>query len=427
MGGVETVGIEGAHQRNASAEVGEYGHEEHVALAAGAGGYDAAPDQRRELVVNPLGKQGCMTHQIILVGFFSHGGGSIRVHVDPWTQIGMVVAPVHRAAIFAVRELAHHAEGAVFQPFKVVRIEPPPADVASQTEQNIVPLTLLKLVFPEKIRQKSFGVTEGDITAVVVGIFGDSEGPETGVSGSIISRISGSITGRVFGSRSAGIPCGSAVEPVILGRVGSRGRLIQERIVSFLVGKGEGLGRQISLRIIGREREAAEILALHVAGMSGNLFKGVRHDLIGPAVDIGMYHTDADEDAEAGSGDSDMTGCHPGNFLQPGKGIPEHVGRHLVHVEHGIAGAVGETLGITSAQAVSGRYECRQLFLDGGSFLFLSFGHQPAVVLHFIFPLSVADILDPGRQFHEGVSLRVEDAREYGHQIVFHLSKFKVE
>lgn len=93
-----------------------------------------------------------MTHQIILVGFFSHGGGSIRVHVDPWTQIGMVVAPVHRAAIFAVRELAHHAEGAVFQPFKVVRIEPPPADVASQTEQNIVPLTLLKLVFPEKLR-----------------------------------------------------------------------------------------------------------------------------------------------------------------------------------------------------------------------------------------------------------------------------------
>ena len=64
---------------------------------------------------------------------------------------------------------------------------------------------------------------------------------------------------------------------------------------------------------------------------------------------------------------------------------------------------------------------------DGGSFLFLSFGHQPAVVLHFIFPLSVADIFDPGRQFHEGVSLRVEDAREYGHQIVFHLSKFKVE
>lgn len=411
MGRVETVGIEGAHQRNASAEVGEYGHEKHVALAAGAGGYDAAPDQGRELVVNPLGKQGCMTHQIILVGFFSHGGGSIRVHVDPWTQIGMVVAPVHRAAIFAVRELAHHAESAVFQPFKVVRIEPPPADVASQTEQNIVPLTLLKLVFPEKIRQKSFGVTEGYITAVVVGIFGDSEGPETGVSGSIISRI----------------PCGSAVEPVILGRVGSRGRLIQERIVSFLVGKGEGFRCQISLGVIRREREAAEILALHVAGMSGNLFKGVRHDLIGPAVDIGMYHSDADEDAEAGSGDSDMTGGHPGNFLQPGKSVPEHVGRHLVHVEHGIAGAVGETLGITSAQAVSGRYEGRQLFFDGGSFLFLSFGHQPAVVFHFIFPLSVADIFDPGRQFHEGVSLRVEDAREYGHQIVFHLSKFKVE
>lgn len=352
-----------------------------------------------------------MTHQIILVGFFSHGGGSIRVHVDPWTQIGMVVAPVHRAAIFAVRELAHHAESAVFQPFKVVRIEPPPADVASQTEQDIVPLTLLKLVFPEKIRQKSFGVTEGYITAVVVGIFGDSEGPETGVSGSIISRI----------------PCVSAVEPVILGRVGSRGRLIQERIVSFLVGKGEGFRCQISFGVIRREREAAEILALHVAGMSGNLFKGMRHDLIGPAVDIGMYHSDADEDAEAGSGDGDMTGRHPGNFLQPGKSIPEHVGRHLVHVEHGIAGAVGETLGITSAQAVSGRYEGRQLFLDGGSFLFLSFGHQPAVVLHFIFPLSVADILDPGRQFHEGVSLRVEDAREYGHQIVFHLSKFKVE
>lgn len=352
-----------------------------------------------------------MTHQIILVGFFSHGGGSIRVHVDPWTQIGMVVAPVHRTAIFAVRELSHHAEGAVFQPFKVVRIEPPPADVASQTEQNIVPLTLLKLVFPEKIRQKSFGVTEGYITAVVVGIFGDSEGPETGVSGSIISRI----------------PCVSAVEPVILGRVGSRSRLIQERIVSFLVGKGEGFRCQISFRVIRREREAAEILALHVAGMSGNLFKGMRHDLIGPAVDIGMYHTDADEDAEAGSGDGDMTGRHPGNFLQPGKSVPEHVGRHLVHVEHGIAGAVGETLGITSAQAVSGRYEGRQLFLDGGSFLFLSFGHQPAVVLHFIFPLSVADILDPGRQFHEGVSLRVEDAREYGHQIVFHLSKFKVE
>ena len=395
-----------------------------------------------------------MTHQIILVGFFSLGGGSIRVHVDPWTQIGMVVAPVHRTAIFAVRELAHHAESAVFQPFKVVRIEPPPADVASQTEQNIVPLTLLKLVFPEKIRQKSFGVTEGYITAVVVGIFGDSEGPETGVSGSIISRISGSITGRVSGSRSAGIPCilgsitghvpgsissrisgsrsagipcGSAVEPVILGRVGSRGRLIQERIVSFLVGKGEGFRCQISFGVIRREREAAEILALHVAGMSGDLFKGVRHDLIGPAVDIGMYHTDADEDAEAGSGDGDMTGRHPGNFLQPGKSIPEHVGRHLVHVEHGIAGAVGETLGITSAQAVSGRYEGRQLFLDGGSFLFLSFGHQPAVVLHFIFPLSVADIFDPGRQFHEGVSLRVEDAREYGHQIVFHLSKFKVE
>lgn len=405
------MGIEGAHQRNASAEVGEYGHEKHVALAAGAGGYDTAPDQGRELVVNPLGKQGCMTHQIILVGFFSHGGGSIRVHVDPWTQIGMVVAPVHRAAIFAVRELAHHAESAVFQPFKVVRIEPPPADVASQTEQDIVPLTLLKLVFPEKIRQKSFGVTEGYITAVVVGIFGDSEGPETGVSGSIISRI----------------PCVSAVEPVILGRVGSRGRLIQERIVSFLVGKGEGFRCQISFGVIRREREAAEILALHVAGMSGNLFKGMRHDLIGPAVDIGMYHSDADEDAEAGSGDGDMTGRHPGNFLQPGKSIPEHVGRHLVHVEHGIAGAVGETLGITSAQAVSGRYEGRQLFLDGGSFLFLSFGHQPAVVLHFIFPLSVADILDPGRQFHEGVSLRVEDAREYGHQIVFHLSKFKVE
>ena len=396
-------------------------------MAAGAGGYDAAPDQRRELVVNPLGKQGCMTHQIILVGFFSHGGGSIRVHVDPWTQIGMVVSPVHRTAIFAVRELAHHAEGAVFQPFKVVRIEPPPADVASQTEQDIVPLTLLKLVFPEKIRQKSFGVTEGYITAVVVGIFGDSEGPETGVSGSIISRIFGSITGHVSRSRSAGIPCVSAIEPVILGRVGSRGRLIQERIVSFLVGKGEGFRCQISFGVIRREREAAEILALHVAGMSGNLFKGVRHDLIGPAVDIGMYHTDADKDAEAGSGDSDMTGCHPGNFLQPGKSIPEHVGRHLVHVEHGIAGAVGETLGITSAQAVSGRYEGRQLFLDGGSFLFLSFGHQPAVVLHFIFPLSVADILDPGRQFHEGVSLRVEDAREYGHQIVFHLSKFKVE
>ena len=406
--------------------------------AAGAGGYDAAPDQGRELVVNPLGKQGCMTHQIILVGFFSHGGGSIRVHVDPWTQIGMVVAPVHRTAIFAVRELAHHAEGAVFQPFKVVRIEPPPADVASQTEQNIVPLTLLKLVFPEKIRQKSFGVTEGYIAAVVVGIFGDSEGPETGVSGSIISRIPGSITGHVSGSRSAGIPCilgsipvriacVSAIEPVILGRVGSRGWLIQERIVSFLVGKGEGFRCQISFGVIRREREAAEILALHVAGMSGNLFKGMRHDLIGPAVDIGMYHSDADEDAEAGSGDSDMTGCHPGNFLQPGKSIPEHVGRHLVHVEHGIAGAVGETLGITSAQAVSGRYEGRQLFLDGGSFLFLSFGHQPAVVLHFIFPLSVADILDPGRQFHEGVSLRVEDAREYGHQIVFHLSKFKVE
>lgn len=379
-----------------------------------------------------------MTHQIILVGFFSHGGGSIRVHVDPWTQIGMVVAPVHRAAIFAVRELAHHAESAVFQTFKVVRIEPPPADVASQTEQNIVPLTLLKLVFPEKIRQKSFGVTEGYITAVVVGIFGDSEGPETGVSGSIISRISGGITGHVSGSRSAGIPCipgsipvriacVSAIEPVILGRVGSRGRLIQERIVSFLVGKGEGFRCQISFGVIRREREAAEILALHVAGMSGNLFKGMRHDLIGPAVDIGMYHTDADEDAEAGSGDGDMTGRHPGNFLQPGKSIPEHVGRHLVHVEHGIAGAVGETLGITSAQAVSGRYEGRQLFLDGGSFLFLSFGHQPAVVLHFIFPLSVADILDPGRQFHEGVSLRVEDAREYGHQIVFHLSKFKVE
>lgn len=387
-----------------------------------------------------------MTHQIILVGFFSHGGGSIRVHVDPWTQIGMIVAPVHRTAIFAVRELAHHAEGAVFQPFKVVRIEPPPADVASQTEQNIVPLTLLKLVFPEKIRQKSFGVTEGYITAVVVGIFGDSERPETGVSGSIISRIYGSITGHVSGSRSAGIPCilgsitghvsgsissripcGSAVEPVILGRVGSRGRLIQERIVSFLVGKGEGFRCQISFGVIRREREAAEILALHVAGMSGNLFKGMRHDLIGPAVDIGMYHTDADEDAEAGSGDSDMTGRHPGNFLQSGKSVPEHVGRHLVHVEHGIAGAVGETLGITSAQAVSGRYEGRQLFLDGGSFLFLSFGHQPAVVLHFIFPLSVADILDPGRQFHEGVSLRVEDAREYGHQIVFHLSKFKVE
>lgn len=188
-----------------------------------------------------------------------------------------------------------------------------------------------------------------------------------------------------------------------------------------------GSGAQISLGVIRREREAAEILALHVAGMSGNLFKGVRHDLIGPAVDIGMYHSDADEDAEAGSGDSDMTGGHPGDFLQPGKSVPEHVGRHLVHVEHGIAGAVGKTLGITSAQAVSGRYEGRQLFLDGGSFLFLSFGHQPAVVFHFIFPLSVADILDPGRQFHEGVSLRVEDAREYGHQIVFHLSKFKVE
>ena len=60
-----------------------------------------------------------------------------------------------------------------------------------------MPLTLLKLVFPEKIHQKSFGVTEGYITAVVVGIFGDSEGPETGVSGSIISRIPRSITGRV--------------------------------------------------------------------------------------------------------------------------------------------------------------------------------------------------------------------------------------